>query len=76
MPLMLQDNVYNYRLMMLPDGPPSSPIHPGSFRKERLLQTLWFAVQTIVRLIQKLPLTAIEVTTLAFVALNVLTYFF
>jgi hypothetical protein len=41
-----------------------------------LLQTLWFAVQAIVRLIQKLPLTAIEVTTLAFVALNVLTYFF
>jgi hypothetical protein len=41
-----------------------------------LLQTVWFAVQAIVRLIQKLPLTAIEVTTLAFVALNVLTYFF
>jgi hypothetical protein len=41
-----------------------------------LLQTLWFAVQAIVRLIQKLHLTAIEVTTLAFVALNVLTYFF
>jgi hypothetical protein len=22
---MLQQNVYNYRLMMLPEGPPSSP---------------------------------------------------
>jgi hypothetical protein len=25
MPLMLQHDVYNYRLMMLPEGPPSSP---------------------------------------------------
>jgi hypothetical protein len=41
-----------------------------------LLQTVWFAVQAIARIFQKLPLTAIEVTTLAFVALNFLTYFF
>ncbi|TFK60859.1 hypothetical protein BDN72DRAFT_904620 [Pluteus cervinus] len=40
------------------------------------VQTTWFVVECITRLLQKLPLTKLEVITLAFAVLNTLTYGF
>jgi len=39
-----------------------------------VLQTLWFVVQCIARLAQKLALTELELVTMAFVVLNVALY--
>ncbi len=39
-----------------------------------LIQTTWFAMQVINRAAQHLPITALEITTLAHVSLNVLIY--
>ncbi|TFK63980.1 hypothetical protein BDN72DRAFT_926618 [Pluteus cervinus] len=40
------------------------------------LQTTWFVFECVVRLHQKLPLLELEIITLAFAALNTLTYVF
>ncbi|KAK2463897.1 hypothetical protein APHAL10511_004069 [Amanita phalloides] len=39
-----------------------------------LIQTLWFALQVLNRLVQHLPVTELEITTLAHVTINVFTY--
>ncbi|KAF8581442.1 hypothetical protein K439DRAFT_1636153 [Ramaria rubella] len=39
-----------------------------------LVQTIWFALQCIARAVQGLSITELEVATLAFVALNLVTY--
>ncbi|TFK68035.1 hypothetical protein BDN72DRAFT_769968, partial [Pluteus cervinus] len=40
------------------------------------LQTSWFVVQCVARLVQRLVLTELEVVTLAFAVLNIITYLF
>ncbi|KAF9474833.1 hypothetical protein BDN70DRAFT_779290, partial [Pholiota conissans] len=39
-----------------------------------LLQTMWFIAQCISRWLAKLPVTELEVVTLAFAMLNIITY--
>lgn len=39
-----------------------------------VLQTTWFALQFIARSVQRLPVTELEIVTLAFVTLNLATY--
>lgn len=39
-----------------------------------IVQTLWFVLQCIARAVQHLPVTELEVATLAFVAANIVTY--
>ncbi|KIK61493.1 hypothetical protein GYMLUDRAFT_166351 [Collybiopsis luxurians FD-317 M1] len=39
-------------------------------------QTTWFIVQLLARLAQRLPITELEIMTVAFAAMNVLVYFF
>jgi hypothetical protein len=41
-----------------------------------IMQTLWFMAQCRARLIQHLPLTQLELVTLAFASLNSIMYFF
>ncbi|KZP34107.1 hypothetical protein FIBSPDRAFT_1035948 [Athelia psychrophila] len=41
-----------------------------------LLQTIWFVVQSIARPLQKLPLTKLEIATLAYTSINVAMYGF
>ncbi|KAF8625834.1 hypothetical protein AX15_005163 [Amanita polypyramis BW_CC] len=41
-----------------------------------LLQTLWFAIQAANRAIQRLPVTELELTTLAHVFINIFTYWY
>jgi hypothetical protein len=40
-----------------------------------VLQTGWFILQCLSRKIEKLPLTLLEIMTVAFVVLNIVTYF-
>ena len=39
-------------------------------------QTTWFMVQLLARLTQHLPITELEIMTVAFAAMNILIYFF
>lgn len=41
-----------------------------------LLQTTWFVLQTITRAVRHLPVTELELMTIAFVVLNVVTFYF
>ena len=46
------------------------------FKFIAIVQTSWFIVQCIVRWVQKLDLTELELVTLALASLNGITYFF
>ncbi|KIK53925.1 hypothetical protein GYMLUDRAFT_178157 [Collybiopsis luxurians FD-317 M1] len=51
--------------------------HSDGFSKLiAVMQTTWFMVQLLARWIEGLPVTELEVMTLAFAAMNVLIYFF
>ncbi|KAJ7162877.1 hypothetical protein C8R46DRAFT_330318 [Mycena filopes] len=39
-----------------------------------LVQTTWFMAQAVSRAVQKLPMTELELTTVAFASLNIITY--
>lgn len=41
-----------------------------------VLQTSWFIMQCIARAVQRLPITTLELATIAFASLNVVTYLF
>ncbi|KIK53930.1 hypothetical protein GYMLUDRAFT_922656 [Collybiopsis luxurians FD-317 M1] len=61
----------------IPEAEIKDRSHSDGFSKLiAVMQTTWFVVQLLARWIEGLPVTELEVMTLAFAAMNVLIYFF
>ncbi|KIK53940.1 hypothetical protein GYMLUDRAFT_178298 [Collybiopsis luxurians FD-317 M1] len=61
----------------IPEAEIKDRSHSDGFSKLiAIMQTSWFVVQLLARWIEGLPVTELEVMTLAFAAMNVLIYFF